>query len=358
MSEAIEQGEQVGTLVGDENAMQVAMGNVGTLPSADELVRSLTSMSDVKVVSFLASDVNAQNLGWMQRVARAALPEPRQVISALTVPTPLGPATVSLTTTRTASCTVTTYSLSAHNELLQTLKAMSQQHAELPMQLSKEFAKIVQRLLDVHRSTAMGTSSGPAKSLLAPVAKPHAPRPENGSHSTQAKSPTPLPTPQPSPAGMGTDSSGAAYATPAGSVSDGVEAVEADMTPARPMNNWAIDMWEQEVAPQLMQPGVKMTISTSGGISRASSTPSPIVTGKPKAVLEALRKNQEAEAKRKKVEAKAKAKAEKEKEKETSSSSSTDLEISSSEEEEPAPKTQAKKKGQKKPTQKAMVKTP
>ena len=34
------------------------------------------------------------------------------------------------------------------------------------------------------------------------------------------------------------------------------------------------------------------------------------------------------------------------------------METPSSEEEEPAPKTQAKKKGQKKPTQKAMVKTP
>ena len=180
----------------------------------------------------------------------------------------------------------------------------------------------------------------------------------NFPHSTQAKSATPFAKPQASPAGMDTDSSGAAYATPAGSVSDGIEQVEADMTPAMPMDKWATDMWEQEVAPQDWQPGVKMTISTSGGISRASSTSSPILTGKPKAVLEALRKNQEAAAKRKKAEAKAKAKAKAEKEKETSSSSSTELETPSSGEEGPAPKIKAKKKGQKKPTQKAMVKPP
>ena len=83
-SEATEQGEKAGTLVGNESDMQTAMGGAGTLPSADELARSLTSMSDVKVVSFLASDVNAQNLVWMQRVARAALLEPTQVTSPLT----------------------------------------------------------------------------------------------------------------------------------------------------------------------------------------------------------------------------------------------------------------------------------
>ena len=155
---------------------------------------------------------------------------------------------------------------------------------------------------------------------------------------------------------MGTDSSGAAYATPAGSVSEGVEPPEADMTPA--MGEWATDMWHR-VAPQLVQPAVKVTISKSGGISRASSTPSPqIPTGKPRAVMEELRKQQEAEEKRKKAEAKAKIKAKAEKEKETSSSSSTDFEISSTEEEEPEQKIQAKKKGQKKPTQKAIVKTP
>ena len=117
-SPAIEQSEQVGTLGGDESEMKAAMGSAGTVPSADDLVRSLTSMSDVKVVSFLASDVNAQNLGWMQRVARAALLEPIHVTSTLTIPTPLGAANVSLTTTRTPSSTVTTYSLCAHKELL------------------------------------------------------------------------------------------------------------------------------------------------------------------------------------------------------------------------------------------------
>ena len=66
-SAATEQGQQAGRLVGDESEMQGAIGNAGTLPSADDLVPSLTSMSIVKVVSFLASDGNAQNLVWMQR---------------------------------------------------------------------------------------------------------------------------------------------------------------------------------------------------------------------------------------------------------------------------------------------------
>ena len=199
-SVAAEQAEQAGTLVGDESEMQGAMrGNAGTLPSADDMARNLTNMADVKVVSFLASDGKAQNLGWMQRVARAALLEPTQVTSALRIPTQLGSATVSLTTTRTPSSTVTTYSISAHNELLQTLKAMVQQHAELPMQLSKEFAKVVQPLLDVHRSAeqkAMGSSSGPAKSLLAPTAKTQVSRPAKVPHSTQVKSTTRLQTTQ------------------------------------------------------------------------------------------------------------------------------------------------------------------
>ena len=198
------------------------------------------------------------------------------------------------------------YSLSAHNELLQTLRAMVQQHAELPMQLSKEFAKVVQPLLHVHRSAAMGTSAGPAKSLPAPVAKAQVPRPAKVPHSTQAKSATPVQTTQPSPAGMGTDSSGAAYATPAGSVSDDVDRLDTNM----PMDDWTTEMWERQVEPQLKQAAVKVTISTSGGISRPSSTPSPRPpTGKPKAVLEELRKNQEAEDNRKKAEEKAKAKA-------------------------------------------------
>ena len=140
-SGATEQGDQAGRLIGDESEMHAAMGNGGTVPSTDDLARSFTNISDVQVVSFLATDVNAQNLVWMQRVARAALLEPTQVTSALRIPTSLVLAMVSLTTTRSPTSMVTTYSLSAHNELLQTLRAMVQQHAELLMQLSKEFAK-------------------------------------------------------------------------------------------------------------------------------------------------------------------------------------------------------------------------
>ena len=142
------------------------------------------------------------------------------------------------------------------------------------MQLSREFARVVQPLLDVHRSAAMGTSSGPAKSLPAHPANAQVPRPAKVPHSTQAKSPNPLQTIQPSPAGMGTDSSGAAYATPVGSMSDGAEPFDTAMPP---MEDWAREMW-QRVAPQLWQPGLKLLINTSTcAVTRASSTPSPQV---------------------------------------------------------------------------------
>ena len=48
-SEETEQDEQVETLVGNESEMETAMGGAGTLPSADDLARSVMSMSDVKV---------------------------------------------------------------------------------------------------------------------------------------------------------------------------------------------------------------------------------------------------------------------------------------------------------------------
>ena len=239
-------------------------------------------------------------------MASAALLEPTRVTSALTIPTPLGPATVSLTTTRTHSSTVTTYSLSAHDQLLQTLKAMVLQHAELPRQLSKEFAKVIQPLLDLHRSAAngaMGPSSGPAKSLLPPMSKAQVPRMAKGSHSVQVKSPTPLQTKQPSAAGMGTDSSGAAYAQPAGSMSDEVDPFETDMTLAIPIEDWATELWK-EVPPQIRQPGLKMTISTSiGAVSRPSNTPSTQApSGKPLPRMKEILKKQQAGERCKKTE--------------------------------------------------------
>ena len=211
-------------------------------------------MSHVKVLSFLASVVNAQNLVWMQLVARAALLEPTHVTSSITIPTPLCSATVSLPITDTPSRRVVKYSLSAHNEFLQTVWAMAQQHAELPLQLSKEVAKVVQPLLDVHRSAAMGTSAGPATSLAAPSAKQQVPRPANASHSTQARSPAPLQAILPSPAGMGIDSSGAAYATPGGSMSEGVELLETDMTPGKIAGEDCANRLGQDVASQIGQP--------------------------------------------------------------------------------------------------------
>ena len=68
---------------------------------------------------------------------------------------------------------------------------------------------------------------------------------------------------------MGTDSWGAAYATHAGSVSDEVDRLDTNM----PMDDLGKDLWEQQVAPQMLQPPLKVTVSKSGGISHNPSTP-------------------------------------------------------------------------------------
>ena len=146
-------------------------------------------------------------------MATSALFEPTLITSALKIPPPLAPATVSLTPTRKPSSAVTRYSLSPHGELLQTLNTMVQLHAELPMQLSKQVEKVVPRLLDLHRTAAqkaMGPNTVHVKCLFAPTAKAQIHRTEKSSHFSQVKSPTPLQTTQQSAAGMVTDSSGQA----------------------------------------------------------------------------------------------------------------------------------------------------
>ena len=95
---------------------------------------------------------------------------------------------------------------------------------------------------------------------------------------------------------MATDISGYIYATPAGRVSDGMDLLYANM----PMDDWAKNMWEQQVAPQIGKPALKVVISKSSWILKTPSIPSPVPSGNPRAAMEALKKSQEAEAKRKK----------------------------------------------------------
>ena len=76
---------------------------------------------------------------------------------------------------------------------------------------------------------------------------------------------------------MGTASSRGAYATHAGSMSDRVEPLETDMTPAIPVQDWAERLYK-ELTPQIGPPGLKLFISmSSGAVSRATRTPSPQV---------------------------------------------------------------------------------
>ena len=176
---AAEQGEQAGiglpgvaanpgTMVADMSGMQVPMGsNVDSLRSAENSARSLASMTgEEKIVTIFAIDVTRQNAAWMERIAKATLRQRTQVTSALTIPTPIGSAIVSLTTTRTAPSTTTKgCAISTSDELMKTLKAMAQQNAQLLMLLSRVFENAVKPLLDVPRSAApkmLGSSSGPA----------------------------------------------------------------------------------------------------------------------------------------------------------------------------------------------------
>ena len=92
--------------------------------------------------------------------------KPTKITSALNIPTPGGSAIVSLTTTETTPTTsATTCTLTENEDLIRTLRAMAQQTAQLPQQLSRVFAKAVKPLLDVHRNapqTALDSSFGPA----------------------------------------------------------------------------------------------------------------------------------------------------------------------------------------------------
>ena len=139
------------------SGIQVVLGgNANPIPTAAEFARSLNSMAEEKkIVSFYAEDVTVRNVEWLQRAAKKTLLEPTQITSAVKIPTPIGPAIVSLAPTRTTPTTTTTYcSVRATAELLRALRAMEQQNARLPEQISREFAKAVKPLVDVHLSAA------------------------------------------------------------------------------------------------------------------------------------------------------------------------------------------------------------
>ena len=93
-----------------------------------------------------------------------------QVTTALTISTLAGSAIVSLSITRTSpTSTTTSCSITAHEELLQTLRAIEQRNAQLPHEMSKAFAEAVKPLLDVLRSAAqqaLGPSLGVARGAL------------------------------------------------------------------------------------------------------------------------------------------------------------------------------------------------
>ena len=127
-----------GMLVDDMSGMEATMGeNADALPTADQFAQSLSSLPDEqKIVSFYAQQVTVENAAWMERMAKETLMKPTQVTSALTIPTPVGNAIVSLTTTQTTPTTsTTTCALSVSEELIRTLRQVAQQNAEFPQQL-------------------------------------------------------------------------------------------------------------------------------------------------------------------------------------------------------------------------------
>ena len=114
-----------GVLVSDMSGIEATMGeNANALPTADQFSQSLTVLADEqKIVSFYAQDVTIRNAEWLERMAKETLMKPNQVTSALTIPTPVGYAIVSLTTRQTTPTTsTTTCALSVSEELIRTLK--------------------------------------------------------------------------------------------------------------------------------------------------------------------------------------------------------------------------------------------
>ena len=248
----------------------------------------------------------------MEQVAKRALDEPIQIPSTLTIPTPAGPAIVSLTTTRTTPTTTTTScAIMANEKLLRALKAMEHQNARLAHELWKVFPQALKPLLDVHRGAAqqlLGPSFGVAKAQPLPPAA------------------------QASPASTSADSSGSAYATTHSSVGEGNEPVEVDAGADDPewMKALRADALRQG------QPRVPpLSVSLSRGVvSNTPSSPSPQipVTSRGKymeALLEAHKRENRA------AKARAKAKAAKQNVAKPSSSSASTTSTSSEGEQSP-----------------------
>ena len=86
-------------MIGDMSGMQVVLGaNANPLHTAADFARSLISMvEEKKLVSFYAQHVSVQNAEWLERAAKETHLKPAQITSALTNPTAVGAAIVSLT---------------------------------------------------------------------------------------------------------------------------------------------------------------------------------------------------------------------------------------------------------------------
>ena len=125
-----------------------------------------------------------------------------QFTLAFTNPTQVGPAIERMTSIATTHTTTTTScAVRARGHLLRAMRAMEQQIATHPDHISREFAKAVKPVLDVHPTPArkaLRPSSGPAKAAALPLAS------------------------RPSPARTRTVSSGATYATANESVDEGL----------------------------------------------------------------------------------------------------------------------------------------
>ena len=128
------------TLAVDLRGVQVALGNPATmLPTAQEFERSLSTIQKAKPkIEFYPEEVTGANAEWMDKQAKRVLSGPVQVTTALTITTLAGSGIVSLTTTRTTpTSTSTTFSITAHEELLQALRAMEHRNPQLPREISK-----------------------------------------------------------------------------------------------------------------------------------------------------------------------------------------------------------------------------
>lgn len=99
-----------GTLTIDMSGIQVAIGNSASmLHTAQDFEQSLSSMAEVKpAVTFYAEDVTVRNAALLERPAKRSMSILIHITSALTIPTPAGPAIVSLTMSRTTTTARTT----------------------------------------------------------------------------------------------------------------------------------------------------------------------------------------------------------------------------------------------------------